>query len=105
MPIDYCADSPCFASSTCLLNVPPGPNEEPFTCKCAGAWYGPLCQCHPDLNPDGDACARQTEEEPAVVIASGIIVGIVLGIIFLIGNIYIPVSDLVLYPHSKKRGI
>ncbi|XP_053376534.1 neural-cadherin-like [Mercenaria mercenaria] len=85
VPIDYCADGPCFGSAACSNNVPPKPNEELFKCRCLGQWYGPLCQCHPDLNPGGKDCVKETDEEPVVVgMAGGVLAAIILGILVLI---------------------
>ena len=83
--IDYCASNPCFGPSTCSNNVPPGEGENPFTCTCTGEWYGPICQCHPSLNPGGVDCQREGEEEEQTGLASGALIGIILGVLVFIG--------------------
>lgn len=85
VPFDYCKISPCFGGATCTNNVPPAKeDDQPFICSCPGIWYGNLCQCHPSLNPAGGVCSVPTESEESVAAANGMIIGIVLGLLFLI---------------------
>lgn len=97
LPKDYCAERPCFGNATCdnkcqspsvaspaICNIPA--DEQPYKCTCPGSWYGPICQCHPELNPGGAACLIVYPPDPVVSSATGMIVGILLGIIVLIGK-------------------